>query len=151
MENSARLGNALSLAPPPNKSQPSQCSSSLSFLPWLPQPSPIPLPDETAVAAAAAEVAVVVVVATEAAPAAAAPPAGVYDACRDVLLYSVPQCCATDVGGVAGLNCANVSELPKSAENFQEICAGSGQQAKCCTLPVLGQALICNTPIGVTA
>ncbi|KAK8083974.1 hypothetical protein PG996_002755 [Apiospora saccharicola] len=60
-------------------------------------------------------------------------------------------CCATDVGGVAGLNCANVSELPKSAENFQEICAGSGQQAKCCTLPVLGQALVCNTPIGVTA
>ncbi|KAK7990041.1 hypothetical protein PG989_010356 [Apiospora arundinis] len=84
-------------------------------------------------------------------PGGGGPPAGVYDACRDVLLYSVPQCCATDVGGVAGLNCANVSELPKSAENFQEICAGSGQQAKCCTLPVLGQALICNTPIGVTA
>ncbi|KAK8036407.1 hypothetical protein PG991_001544 [Apiospora marii] len=79
------------------------------------------------------------------------PPGGVYDACRDVLLYSVPQCCATDVGGVAGLNCANVSEMPKSAESFQEICAGSGQQAKCCTLPVLGQALVCNTPIGVTA
>ncbi|KAK7941457.1 cerato-ulmin [Apiospora aurea] len=84
-------------------------------------------------------------------PGGGTPPGGVYDACRDVLLYSVPQCCATDVGGVADLNCANVSELPKSAENFQEICAGSGQQAKCCTLPVLGQALVCNTPIGVTA
>ncbi|KAK8087743.1 Cerato-ulmin hydrophobin family [Apiospora hydei] len=83
-------------------------------------------------------------------PGGGTPPGGVYDACRDVLLYSVPQCCATDVGGVAGLNCANVSELPKSAESFQEICAGSGQQAKCCTLPVLGQALVCNTPIGVT-
>ncbi|KAK7968816.1 hypothetical protein PG988_007889 [Apiospora saccharicola] len=46
---------------------------------------------------------------------------------------------------------SRISELPKSAENFQEICAGSGQQAKCCTLPVLGQALVCNTPIGVTA
>lgn len=42
-------------------------------------------------------------------------PGGVYDACRDVLLYSVPQCCATDVGGVADLNCANgmSSSFPK--------------------------------------
>lgn len=39
------------------------------------------------------------------------PPTGIYDACRDVLLYSVPQCCATDVGGVAGLNCANGMHL----------------------------------------
>ncbi|KAK8140025.1 Cerato-ulmin hydrophobin family [Apiospora sp. TS-2023a] len=62
-----------------------------------------------------------------------------------------PLAAFTTLAAMSFFTVSRMSELPKSAENFQEICAGSGQQAKCCTLPVLGQALVCNTPIGVTA
>jgi len=79
--------------------------------------------------------------------------------------YSNAQCCATDVLGVADLNCFNRESLepspldevltihsapstPTSADDFETICAADGQQAKCCVLPILGQALICQDPLG---
>lgn len=61
--------------------------------------------------------------------------------------YGNAQCCATDVLGVADLNCFNPPSTPTSAANFRDICAAQGQQAKCCALPVLGQALICEDPV----
>lgn len=33
---------------------------------------------------------------------------------------------------------------PTGVNNFIDICAAGGQQAKCCLLPILGQALICS-------
>ncbi|CRK35134.1 hypothetical protein BN1723_014958 [Verticillium longisporum] len=63
-------------------------------------------------------------------------------------LYGNPQCCATDVLGVASLDCQN----PKSANNandFKHSCASTGKSAFCCTLPVAGQAVLCNKPVGV--
>ncbi|KAJ3579546.1 hypothetical protein NPX13_g1018 [Xylaria arbuscula] len=64
-------------------------------------------------------------------------------------LYSVPQCCATDVLGVADLNCGSPSAQPYSVANFRDICANGGQRARCCVLPVLGQAVLCQTPPGL--
>ncbi|KAM9883129.1 cerato-ulmin [Verticillium dahliae] len=98
-------------------------------------------------------------------------------------LYGNPQCCATDVLGVASLDCQNrksphplpgISSLPsytgllrqryqqrltvtaiktaKSANNandFKQSCASTGKSAFCCTLPVAGQAVLCNKPVGV--
>ncbi|KAI0872987.1 hydrophobin-like protein [Hypoxylon argillaceum] len=71
-----------------------------------------------------------------------------YDACVSGL-YSVPQCCATDVLGVADLNCHSPSAVPFSASNFRDICANGGQRARCCVLPILGQSLLCETPTGL--
>lgn len=33
---------------------------------------------------------------------------------------------------------------PTDVNNFIDICAADGQQAKCCLLPILDQALICS-------
>ncbi|XDG10270.1 hypothetical protein ABKA04_009885 [Annulohypoxylon sp. FPYF3050] len=66
-------------------------------------------------------------------------------------LYGTAQCCATDVLGVADLDCANPPAVPTSADNFTTECAGIGQRARCCVLPILGQDVLCQTPAGVTA
>ncbi|KAF1963726.1 hypothetical protein CC80DRAFT_557595 [Byssothecium circinans] len=55
-----------------------------------------------------------------------------------------PQCCATDVLNVAILNCASPNVTPTSTNEFIDTCAASGQQAKCCLIPILGQALLCS-------
>ncbi|KAI0097987.1 hydrophobin-like protein [Nemania sp. FL0031] len=72
-----------------------------------------------------------------------------YTACGGQGLYSVPQCCATDVLGVADLNCHSPSAYPFSVSNFRDICANGGQRARCCVAPILGQALLCQTPTGL--
>ncbi|KAI1111823.1 Cerato-ulmin hydrophobin family [Nemania sp. NC0429] len=64
-------------------------------------------------------------------------------------LTSTAQCCATDVLGLADLDCANPPTVPASASDFSTVCADIGQRARCCALPVLGQDLICGTPAGV--
>ncbi|POS72270.1 fungal hydrophobin [Diaporthe helianthi] len=64
-------------------------------------------------------------------------------------LYGTAQCCATDVLGVADLNCADPPTVPTDASVFQADCAAIGQQARCCVLPILEQGVLCNTPAGV--
>ncbi|KAM0522438.1 hypothetical protein ACHAPE_002028 [Trichoderma viride] len=64
-------------------------------------------------------------------------------------LYSNPQCCAVDVLGVADLNCAGPVGPPTNANGFQAACAKIGQEARCCAIPVLGQDLLCETPLGL--
>ncbi|KAI0532322.1 hydrophobin-like protein [Xylaria digitata] len=71
-----------------------------------------------------------------------------YTACPNGL-YSVPQCCATDVLGVADLNCGSPSAAPSSASDFRDICAEGGQRARCCVVPVLGQSVLCEAPVGL--
>ncbi|KAM3503730.1 hypothetical protein MY10362_004000 [Beauveria mimosiformis] len=63
-------------------------------------------------------------------------------------LYRNPQCCATDVLGVADLNCDKPSGTPTSGDEFKSICAAVGQQAMCCVIPVAGQALLCQEAVG---
>ncbi|KAI0448206.1 fungal hydrophobin-domain-containing protein [Xylaria telfairii] len=75
-------------------------------------------------------------------------PTSSYDGCPNGL-YSVPQCCATDILGVADLNCASPPAVPQSAQEFRYICAAGGQRARCCVVPVAGQAILCETPAGV--
>ncbi|KAI1780737.1 Cerato-ulmin hydrophobin family [Hypoxylon cercidicola] len=70
-----------------------------------------------------------------------------YDPCSG--LYDSAQCCATDVLGVADLDCHSPSEVPISADSFKKVCATGGQRARCCVLPVLGQSVLCQTPVGV--
>ncbi|KAI1440445.1 Cerato-ulmin hydrophobin family [Annulohypoxylon stygium] len=65
-------------------------------------------------------------------------------------LYGTAQCCATDVLGVADLDCANPPSVPTSADNFTTECADIGQRARCCVLPILEQGVLCQTPVGVT-
>ncbi|KAI0973559.1 fungal hydrophobin-domain-containing protein [Xylaria arbuscula] len=75
-------------------------------------------------------------------------PTGSYESCPDGL-YSVPQCCATDLLGVADLDCSSPPAIPGSPTEFRYICATGGQRARCCVIPVLGQSLLCETPAGV--
>ncbi|KAK5988885.1 Cell wall protein qid3 [Cladobotryum mycophilum] len=60
-------------------------------------------------------------------------------------LFSVPQCCATDVLGLADLDCHTPRSSPSNGASFKQICAKEGQRARCCVLPVLGQALLCQS------
>ncbi|KAF2821456.1 hypothetical protein CC86DRAFT_302532 [Ophiobolus disseminans] len=59
-------------------------------------------------------------------------------------LYSNPQCCATDVLGAIGLNCAVPSTTQSNVDDFIKTCASTGQQAKCCVIPVADQDLLCQ-------
>jgi hypothetical protein len=70
-----------------------------------------------------------------------------YVACSG--FYGTSQCCATDVLGVADLDCANPPTIPTSADNFSAVCSAIGQRARCCVLPILGQDILCQTPAGV--
>ncbi|KAI6091283.1 Cerato-ulmin hydrophobin family [Hypoxylon rubiginosum] len=72
----------------------------------------------------------------------------VYTPCSG--LYGTSQCCATDVLGVADLDCANPPEVPTDADNFSAVCSAIGQRARCCVLPILGQDVLCETPTGVS-
>ncbi|KAK0631160.1 Cerato-ulmin hydrophobin family [Bombardia bombarda] len=65
-------------------------------------------------------------------------------------LYGTSQCCATDVLGVADLDCAGPPTVPTSADDFSAVCSAIGQRARCCVLPILGQDVLCQTPAGVT-
>ncbi|KAF1828344.1 hydrophobin Hfbi with detergent, partial [Decorospora gaudefroyi] len=67
---------------------------------------------------------------------------GSGDLCPDGL-YSNAQCCATDVLGVVGLNCGVPSTTPTDTDDFIATCAETGQQAKCCVIPVADQDLLC--------
>ncbi|KAI1260524.1 fungal hydrophobin [Xylariaceae sp. FL1019] len=70
-----------------------------------------------------------------------------YDACSG--LYDSLECCSTDILGVADLNCASPGAVPTSPTDFASICAAGGQRARCCVLPVLGQSVLCQTPLGL--
>lgn len=62
----------------------------------------------------------------------------VYTPCSG--LYGTAQCCATDVLGVADLDCTDPPTVPANATDFQGICSNIGQTAECCVLP-----LVCST------
>ncbi|KAK4163921.1 Cerato-ulmin hydrophobin family [Cladorrhinum sp. PSN259] len=63
--------------------------------------------------------------------------------------YANAQCCATDVLGLADLDCANPPAPVANATEFQAVCSDIGQRARCCAIPILGQALLCSTPAGL--
>ncbi|KAF2711594.1 hypothetical protein K504DRAFT_374771 [Pleomassaria siparia CBS 279.74] len=75
---------------------------------------------------------------------AAAAPAQLAERQVPVCSGTTAQCCATDVLNLADLNCATPPSTPTNTTEFIDICSNIGQQAKCCLLPVLGQALVCS-------
>ncbi|KAH7125981.1 hydrophobin [Dactylonectria macrodidyma] len=70
-----------------------------------------------------------------------------YDPCSG--LYDTAQCCATDVLGVADLDCGSPPSTPTDADDFSAVCSAIGQRARCCVLPILDQGILCQTPAGV--
>ncbi|KAJ3491482.1 hypothetical protein NLG97_g5588 [Lecanicillium saksenae] len=62
-------------------------------------------------------------------------------------LYTNVQCCGVDVLGVAGLDCHTITEVPNDANHANQICAKTGAAARCCVVPILGQALLCKDAI----
>ncbi|KAK7969301.1 hypothetical protein PG996_002261 [Apiospora saccharicola] len=71
----------------------------------------------------------------------------VYTPCTR--LYGSQQCCATDVLGVADLDCGSPPNPFETADEFSEVCSAIGQRARCCVLPILGLGVLCQTPAGV--
>ncbi|KXT15205.1 hypothetical protein AC579_3926 [Pseudocercospora musae] len=55
-----------------------------------------------------------------------------------------PQCCATNVLGVAGVDCSAVPDTITSRTNFAKQCSDQGLSSSCCLIPVLGQGLVCQ-------
>ncbi|CZS93981.1 related to magnaporin protein [Rhynchosporium agropyri] len=55
-----------------------------------------------------------------------------------------PQCCDVSVGGIADLKCATPSNNPQTVADFKKECTAQGQDASCCVLPMLGNALVCT-------
>nr|4BWH_A Chain A, NCHI2, HYDROPHOBIN, NCHI2 [Neurospora crassa] len=72
-------------------------------------------------------------------------------------LYGTAQCCATDVLGVADLDCANPPATLANATHFESTCAAIGQRARCCKDDVTNtgnsfliiNAANCQTPAGL--
>nr|ABR15767.1 cerato-ulmin [Ophiostoma quercus] len=65
-------------------------------------------------------------------------------------LEGTAQCCATDVLGLADLDCVTPPATLTSGTQFTSTCvADGGRRARCCTLPALGLALVCSDPVGV--
>ncbi|KAK5991498.1 Cryparin [Cladobotryum mycophilum] len=63
-------------------------------------------------------------------------------------LYANPQCCKVNALGVASLDCVNPPEGPNKCKSFQAVCAKISRQPQCCVLPVAGQAVLCQKPVG---
>ncbi|KAH0497304.1 hypothetical protein TgHK011_004619 [Trichoderma gracile] len=63
-------------------------------------------------------------------------------------LFSNPQCCATQVLGLIGLDCKVPSQQVYDGTDFRNACAKTGAQPLCCVAPVAGQALLCQPPVG---
>ncbi|KAM3551295.1 hypothetical protein MY1884_007798 [Beauveria asiatica] len=62
--------------------------------------------------------------------------------------YRNPVCAALDPAGIVCVDLSSPSENPRDVQNFQEICAKVGKQARCAILTLANQAVPCNRPIG---
>lgn len=65
-------------------------------------------------------------------------------------LYGSAQCCATDVLGLANLDCGQPPSTPANATEFQETCASIGQRARCCVLPIVCSPLALKRRVVLT-
>ncbi|KAL6882389.1 hydrophobin [Trichoderma longibrachiatum] len=63
-------------------------------------------------------------------------------------LFSNPQCCATQLLGIIGLDCKVPSQSVYDGADLRNACAKTGAQPLCCVAPLAGQALLCQPPAG---
>ncbi|GKU14252.1 unnamed protein product [Fusarium langsethiae] len=61
-------------------------------------------------------------------------------------LYSQTQCCSAGVGDIVDVDCANPTIAPTSINSFKANCASIGKRARCCTIPILGLSVLCQSP-----
>ncbi|KAL7894844.1 hydrophobin [Trichoderma sp. SZMC 28014] len=74
---------------------------------------------------------------------------GAFAAVCPTGIYSNPQCCGANVLGVAAVDCHTPRAPVLTGANFQAVCAAEGgKEALCCALPVAGQDVLCENPIG---
>ncbi|KAK6535395.1 Fungal hydrophobin [Orbilia ellipsospora] len=59
-------------------------------------------------------------------------------------LYGVPQCCATDVLGVADLDCGQPPYTPDNNADFKIACEQDSKQAMCCVIPLASLGVLCT-------
>ncbi|KAF3068703.1 Hydrophobin-2 [Trichoderma lentiforme] len=71
-----------------------------------------------------------------------------HEGCPGGITDSIPLCCATNVLGVATLDCSTPTVPLPNVGIFQANCASKGKQPVCCTLPLAGLGLICSKPTG---
>ncbi|KAK5998956.1 Cell wall protein qid3 [Cladobotryum mycophilum] len=64
-------------------------------------------------------------------------------------LFNNPKCCATDILGIADLDCYVPTVSYHDARGFQAVCAAGGQRARCCVLDAVDQGVLCTSPVGV--
>ncbi|KAF2209545.1 hypothetical protein CERZMDRAFT_86869 [Cercospora zeae-maydis SCOH1-5] len=62
-------------------------------------------------------------------------------------LSANPSCCQTDAGGVIALTCKAPPGNPKNKDEFAEACNSQGLTPQCCALGLLGNQLVCQSPI----
>ncbi|KAL7916217.1 hydrophobin [Trichoderma velutinum] len=70
------------------------------------------------------------------------------EGCPGGLTHTIPLCCATNVLGVATLDCSTPTVPLPNVGTFQSHCASKGKQPVCCTLPAAGLGLLCEKPTG---
>ncbi|KAG8664765.1 uncharacterized protein FPOAC1_013545 [Fusarium poae] len=70
-----------------------------------------------------------------------------FDACPGTL-YSQTQCCSAGVGDIVDVDCVNPTIAPTSINSFKTNCASIGKRARCCTIPILGLGVLCQSPDG---
>ncbi|KPA37084.1 hydrophobin [Fusarium langsethiae] len=68
-----------------------------------------------------------------------------FDACPGAL-YSQTQCCSAGVGDIVDVDCSNPTITLTSINNFKANCASIGKRARCCTIPILGLSVLCQSP-----
>ncbi|KAJ7822832.1 hydrophobin [Mycena olivaceomarginata] len=61
-------------------------------------------------------------------------------------LYSLPKCCAVNVGGIVAADCVNpTTNPPTGSTSFKNDCnALGGRAAACCTAGILGLGVLCD-------
>ncbi|KAL7947732.1 hydrophobin [Trichoderma barbatum] len=77
-----------------------------------------------------------------------AAPAG-EEGCPGGLTHGIALCCATNVLGLATLDCGRPTSPVRTPEAFQAHCASKGKQAICCSVPVASLGLLCEKPSGI--
>ncbi|KAJ6453932.1 fungal hydrophobin-domain-containing protein [Mycena sanguinolenta] len=62
------------------------------------------------------------------------------------LLYSLPQCCATNIlGGLVLTDCVDPStDPPTSVSSFKSGCSTAGHEAACCTAAAVRAGILCD-------
>ncbi|KAG4032467.1 hypothetical protein MFRU_007g03690 [Monilinia fructicola] len=59
-----------------------------------------------------------------------------------------PLCCKYNAVGVADLDCEAPPGPYNDVKSFKEACASIGKISMCCSVPILDQGLVCNSPNG---